>query len=224
MRLSIVILGFFLMFSLPGMAQVTGLWKVVKVRTGQSESVPHAEWIKIQDNAKFSSGIGYLQNRKGIWSITGYELTIMADDETPDTLPPYTVSYPGNFMKWERMEGAQKVEYFFERITELPMGIIDKAKGKWNLVYKYSGPFDRTAEMLVKGPCHLDIFWDGHFDFNHPKGEYHNGRYWFDYENSTLVLYSEDNKLDVKSFKISFDGEYLILSRESEEMKFKRLS
>lgn len=223
MRISKLFLVLSFFFTLSGEAQVTGLWKVLKIRRGNSEITPTAEWIKIQDNAKFYAGVGFLQNRTGIWSITGYELTLLADSEIPDSFPAYSVSYPNNLMKWEREEKGELVEYFFEKIQEVPMSNIDKAKGKWNLVSKFSGPIDRTEEALVNGPCYLEFMWDGHFSFNLPKSEYHQGRFWFDYHNSKVVLYSETNKNDSREFTLSFSGEYLILSSESEEWKFKRV-
>lgn len=212
-----------LMISQLGMAQVTGLWKIMKIRIDGQESFPVAQWIRIHDNARFESGHGGLQHEKGLWMINGYDLTLEADNHPKDSLGPYAVTYPGEYMAWTRQEGESKVEIFFERIREIPQSFVDRARGIWVLQSFRTGSFDRTSELRGNGTGYLELSWNGYYTMSFPGAELQKGRYWVDYERPSLVLYSDLDKNDPKKYSMSFDKEILVLTHGMEEMRLKRV-
>jgi|GEM_PF-6181344 len=215
------LLVFAVLLSQLGLSQVTGLWKVMKIRVAGEETFPVAQWIRIHDNARFESGHGGLQHEQGLWMINGYSLTLEADNRVKDTLGPFEVSYPGDYMAWTRREGDVLVEVFFEHVREIPQSFVDRARGIWVLQSFKTGSFDRTSEMRGDGSGYLELTWNGLFTMTFPGKNTQKGKYWVDYKEPYIALYPDDGK--PSEFSLNFDKEIMVLTHGMEEWRLKRV-
>lgn len=154
---------------------IEGLWVVQLVKVGDQEMTPNARWIILNKDHSQASGNGWLQHSVGSWQLDKEtsQLNIVTTNGIDDEFGPFTVEVQGNEMTWNRNEGGQAVNIYWERRDELPQTHGDELKGLWGLESSIgNGPyFDESKEEKPRD--YIFFRWDGRFEIRTGKDHIH---------------------------------------------------
>lgn len=159
---------------------ITGLWEVKEVLVEDQIMTPVSRWFRFNSDNTFEAGNGWLQNGEGTWTFNSATNEFSAAEKNwlIDKAGPFTLSWEGEEMVWERTEENMPVAVRMVRIEEKPMAPADKLKGLWDLVSVEKDGKDITGEIDPDGAFNILIRWDKIFLKHSAEGERSMG-YWF---------------------------------------------
>lgn len=193
-----------------------GLWTAQSVRVGEDVMTPEAKWSNIAADSTFTSGNGWLQNSAGTWTYDEETKQILTNSKQDiEGQTPFTVSFDGDVMVWEREEQGQTVIVRWVSIDELPMRANDMLVGVWDLV-EYKSNSDADVSTYDKDGLHYIFFsWDGRYRIRHVNGEMERGTYWVHPHRRELRLYPWEGESRV--IEVSTMPDHLIIMKNDPE-------
>ncbi len=158
----------FLVVTVPGQAQLDGLWVVTKVSVGNQVMTPIAKWVRFE-HERHTSGNGWLQHTTG--TITYNKkistLDIKNDNEPNEDVGPFTIaSLTSDEMRWTRIEEGENVVVDLKRANALPMSPSDEIHGLWGLEKATKAGADITSQYDPKKKYTMFIQWTHNYVIN----------------------------------------------------------
>ena len=147
---------------IPAHSQIEGLWGVEKVTVGSQIMTPLAKWTRINADASFQSGNGWLQNSEGTWSFNAENMkyTPLTHNGLDDPFGAFTVALNDDKMTWSRIEEGEKVVVYLERIKAIPKGPADTIQGLWDLWSVSNKGVDISSSYDPDSKRYMFIRWD----------------------------------------------------------------
>ena len=196
---------------------IVGLWMVEKVQVGKESMTPVARWTRFEAGGTQTSGNGWLQHSKGVWSLTNGKLNIVNENGIDDSYEDFSIQMDKSTMKWTRLEEGQEVTIYLERIDELPQSDGNRLIGLWKLMTTSDDGNNTTAIVNPNMNAMMHFRWDNTYvQYNMPKGKQYGiykvhghkseiqlveygdfsqfGFWNFTFVNNRLVMTSTDNK------------------------------
>lgn len=217
--------------SLSGQESIFGLWEMTKVEVGKEIMTPVAKWTRINQDGTYQSGNGWLQNAAGTWTYDEQTNAFEAVDPKgiKDEFGPFTVSFSGKNMRWERMEEGMKVVVTLTPVDQLPKATGDQIVGLWGLSEAINEGQSILEEVDPENKKFIFIRWDRIYVERNGEGKRSTGYWHIHGHRPELTLLSHNKEKEAESWKVSFNGEKLVLqgisdSNKGLEYQFKRLN
>jgi hypothetical protein len=133
---------------------LNGLWVVEKVMVGEEVMTPVAKWFEFEEDGRYKSGNGWLQNSSGTyqWDPKSNELKAFDSLAIADKYGAFQVELTDSSMSWTREEEGNEVKVYAKRGSEIPMAPQDLLVGMWELDMP-----DSTSKALAD---HIYFRWD----------------------------------------------------------------
>lgn len=230
-QLPVLILLLIFSNALTAQQNIFGLWEMTQVKVGNEMVNPVAKWTRIHQDGTYQTGNGWLQNGAGIWTFNKKKNTFKAEDPNgiKDEFGPFTVSFSGKNMIWERMEDGMKVVVTLTPVDQLPKATGDQLVGLWELCEAKKEGQSILAEMAPGEKQYLFIRWDRIYEERDTEGKKSTGYWHIHGHRPELTLLSHHKGKEAESWKVSFEDEKLVLqgisdSNMGKEYQYKRLN
>jgi len=209
----ILALLFILPYTLHTQNNITGLWEMTKVEVGDQIMTPVAKWTRINEDGSYQAGNGWLQNAAGQWSYDAKTKAFEAVDPNgiKDEFGPFTVSFKGKKMMWERMEEGMKVIVTLSPIQKLPKATGDQIVGLWDLTNATKDGSSILEEIDPDDKQYLFIRWDRIYVERNAEGQRKTGYWHIHGHKPELTLLSHDKAKDAESWRVEVSGTVLVL-------------
>jgi hypothetical protein len=208
-----------------------GLWEMSKVEVGDQTMTPVAKWTQINPDGTYQTGNGWLQNGAGTWTYDKKNNAFEALDPNgiKDEFGPFTVSFLGKNMQWQRMEEGMKVIVTLKPIEQLPKATADRLKGLWDLCQAEKDGQPILATIDPEEKQYLFIRWDRIYEERDAEGQESTGYWHIHGHKPELTLLSHNKEKEAESWKVAFEEGMLVLSGISDsnkglEYRYKRLN
>lgn len=194
--------------------QVAGFWGVENVQAGDQEMTPVAKWFRINEDATYQSGNGWLQNSEGTWKYDEQNHTYEPTTKNGlvDEFGAFSVQFKDDKMVWQRAEEGMNVTVTLSRIDELPKAPADLVHGLWDLEQVLENGNDITADFDNENRYYLFIRWDRLYTERTADGERTSGYWYMDAHHPEITLMSHQEGRQPETWNVNVNISNLVLT------------
>ena len=206
--------------------EITGLWEVLEVQTGDEDVTPVAKWFEFYESGKLNGGNGGITNLRGSFKYDQYNQTLeQLHQGIKDSYGAFKVilAEDKQSMTWSRLEDGISVLVSLKRVKEKPLAPWDLISGTWKNE-RAEGLDLETKEVKSIYSMEINSYyfgWDGRYrKFDKDDNPVETGIWHIDAHSPRLILINNQGNAKVDWwFEIKEDSMVWLKEGEVEVLK-----